>query len=229
MNAQPEIQIGEVVITPPRLRGWMHLVCFVLAIPAGIVVVAMADGTKATAGAAVYAVGLVALFGVSGMYHRFPWRPSVKRTFQRLDHTTIFVMIAGSYTPLCLVALDGSTRIAMLVMAWTGAVAGGVFAWVQNRTTRILKNALYIALGWAALFAAPQLLRELSTAELVLIAVGGVLFTAGSIILLTNKPDPWPRWFGYHEVWHTFVVAAVVCQLVAIASVVDSSPLVDMT
>jgi hemolysin III len=211
-------------IEPPRplLRGWLHLVCFFLAIPVAVLVVAVADGVEARVAAGIYAVGLVALFGVSGWYHRGRWSDVWRRRMQRLDHSTIFVMIAGSYTPLCLVVLDGWLSIAMLVVAWAGAVAGAVLAWSDFRRSNVLRGALYIVLGWAMVFATPQLLDALSVAELVLIAVGGVLFTVGAITLGTRWPDPFPRIFGYHEVWHVMVVAAVVCQAIAIGSVVSA-------
>ncbi len=214
--------VVEAVFTKPLLRGWLHLVCFFLAIPAGIVVISLADGTAARVGAVVYAVGLVALFGVSGIYHRGRWSQEWRRRMQRLDHATIFVMIAGSYTPLCLVAIKGWVGPTMLVVAWLGAVLGAVLAFSDGGRSRVVRGALYIVLGWISVLAGPALVRNLSVAELVLIAVGGVLFTIGAITLMTHWPDPFPRVFGYHEVWHVLVVAAVVCHFVAIASVVDA-------
>jgi hemolysin III len=207
----------------PLLRGWLHLVCFFLAIPAGVLVIALAGSPRARVGAAIYAAGLVALFGVSAAYHRGPWSPTWRLRMQRLDHLTIFVMIAGSYTPVCLLVLRGWVAVATLIAAWTGAVLGGVLAWTEGRRLRTLRSALYIALGWFAVAALPQLVRHLTPAELVLIAVGGVLFTVGAVFLATRWPDPFPRVFGYHEIWHTFVVAAVVCHLVAIGSVVHGA------
>ena len=218
-----ERAIGE-VFTKPLLRGWLHLVCFFLAIPAGVLVVALATSPRGRIGALVYAVGLVALFGVSGAYHRGRWSDARRRLMQRLDHGTIFVMIAGSYTPLCLLVLRGWVAWAMLAIAWTGAVGGFILAFGRTKATRVARSALYIVLGWASILAAPQLLRNLSGAELGLIIAGGILFTVGAIFLATNWPDPFPRVFGYHEVWHVLVVAAVVCHFVAIASVVSSPP-----
>ncbi|MDQ2648573.1 MAG: hemolysin III family protein [Actinomycetota bacterium] len=222
MDTQPVRAVVEAVFTKPLLRGWLHLVCFFLAIPAGIVVISLADGTAARVGAVVYAVGLVALFGVSGIYHRGRWSQEWRRRMQRLDHATIFVMIAGSYTPLCLVAIKGWVGPTMLVVAWLGAVLGAVLAFSDGGRSRVVRGALYIVLGWISVLAGPALVRNLSVAELVLIAVGGVLFTIGAITLMTHWPDPFPRVFGYHEVWHVLVVAAVVCHFVAIASVVDA-------
>ena len=207
----------------PLLRGWLHLVCFFLAIPAAITVIALAEEGRGRVGAVVYAVGLVALFGVSGFYHRLRWSDARRRLMQKLDHGTIFVMIAGSYTPVCLMALNGWASWTMLAVAWAGATAGFVVALTGvGRIARIVRGTLYIALGWAAVFAVPGMLAHLSIAELVLIAVGGVLFTVGAVFLLTRWPDPFPRVFGYHEVWHVLVVAAVVCHFVAITSVVSS-------
>ncbi len=198
----------------------MHLVCFFLAIPAGVLVIALATSPRARVSAVIYAVALVALFGVSGAYHRGPWSPSWKRRMQRLDHATIFVMIAGSYTPICLLVLERWVAVTLLVVAWTGALLGGVLAYTNGNASRIVRNGLYIAMGWFAVIATPQLVSGLSTAELSLVAVGGGLFTVGAIGLAMRWPDPLPRIFGYHEVWHTFVVAAVVCQFVALASVI---------
>jgi hemolysin III len=139
---------------------------------------------------------------------------------QRLDHATIFVMIAGSYTPLCLLVLDGWLAITMLVAAWIGAVTGAVLAWHAGRRSSVVRSALYIVLGWVMIAATPQLVGRLDAGQLVLIAVGGVLFTVGAITLGKRWPDPFPRVFGYHEVWHVLVVAAVVCHLIAINSVI---------
>jgi hemolysin III len=205
----------------PLLRGWLHLVCFFLAIPAAVLVVAVASSGPARLGAVVYAVGLVALFGVSGSYHRGRWSDAKRRLMQRLDHGTIFVMIAGSYTPLCLVALRGWVAVAMLVIAWSGAVLGFVLSFTGGRVTRIMRSTLYIVMGWASVLAAPQLVRHLTVAELALVATGGLLFTVGAVFLATRWPDPLPHVFGYHEVWHVLVVAAVVCHFVAIASLVS--------
>lgn len=222
MRAHPTSAIPD-ALAKPLLRGWLHLVCFFLAVPAAALVVALATSPRGRIGALVYAVGLVALFGVSGAYHRGRWTDAKRRLMQKLDHGTIFVMIAGSYTPLCLLVLSGWVAWGMLAVAWTGAAAGFVLSFTGGRVSRILRSGLYIALGWASLVAAPQLLRHLSGAELTLIAVGGVLFTVGAIFLATHWPDPFPRIFGYHEVWHLLVVAAVVCHFVAIASVVHGA------
>ena len=216
---EPDVALRAPLVKP-LLRGWLHLVCFFAALPAAVLVVALASSPRGRVGALVYAVGLVALFGVSGTYHRGRWSDTKRRLMQKLDHGTIFVMIAGSYTPLCLLVLRGWVATVMLTVTWAMAVAGFVLAFTGGRVSRVLRGTLYIVMGWASVLAAPQLLRHLSAAELTLIAVGGVLFTIGAIFLATHWPDPFPRVFGYHEVWHVLVVAAVICHFVAIASVV---------
>ena len=211
---------GVVPFVKPLLRGWLHLGCFFLAVPAGLWLVAVAPTPTARIGAAVYAFGLAALFGVSGTYHRGRWSPTWRARMSRLDHSTIFVMIAGSYTPLCLVVLGGAGSRVLLGAAWTGALVGAILAWRTDRLSVFVCNALYIALGWMVLLVGRELLAGVDRVDLVLLGVGGLLFTVGAITLATRWPDPSPRVFGYHEVWHVLVVAAVVCQLIAISSVV---------
>jgi hemolysin III len=208
------------VLAKPLLRGWLHLVCFFLAVPAGIWVIASATTTTARVASAVYAFGLMALFGVSGTYHRGRWSPAWRRRMQRLDHATIFVMIAGSYTPVCLVVLRGRLGPALLVAVWVAAIVGATLSLLPGRPLHRLCSGMYIAIGWVVVLAVPQLVSSLSGHQLVLLAVGGLLFTIGAIALATRWPDPFPRVLGYHEVWHVLVVAAVVCHLVAISGIV---------
>lgn len=207
---------------PPLLRGWVHLVFFFLALPAGVAVVAASGSPRARVAAAVYAMALCALFGVSATYHRFKWSPAVRRRMRRMDHATIFVMIAGSYTPLCLLVVRGVMGIAILTVAWVGAAIGVGFAATGIAEKSVFGLVCYIGLGWLMVVALPQLLRRLSTTELALIVVGGVLYTAGAIILGTHRPDPFPRIFGYHEIWHVMVAAAATCHYVTIFSVVHA-------
>ncbi|HUR17772.1 MAG TPA: hemolysin III family protein [Acidimicrobiales bacterium] len=205
---------------PPLLRGWVHLVFFFLSLPAAVAVVTSAGSPRARAGAVVYATGLCALFGVSATYHRLRWSPAARRRMRRMDHATIFVMIAGSYTPLCLLVLRGDTANVILTVAWMGAVVGVILASTGIAERSVFGLACYIALGWVMVGALPQLLHRLSAVQMLLIVVGGVLYTAGAIILGTRRPDPFPRVFGYHEVWHVMVAAAAVCHYVTIFSVV---------
>lgn len=219
MNASPDA-VHPLHPLPPLLRGWVHLVFFFLSLPAATLVVASAGTTRARVAAAVYAVGLCLLFGVSATYHRLRWSPPARRRMRRMDHATIFVMIAGSYTPLCLLVLRGTTAGVILTVAWAGAAVGVVLASTGIAERSVFGLACYIALGWVMVAAAPQLLRRLSATQMLLIVIGGILYTAGAIILGTRRPDPFPRVFGYHEVWHVMVAAAAVCHYVTILSVV---------
>ncbi len=214
---------AEAPTPTPLLRGWLHLACFFAAIPAGWAVVNVAETDVSRLGAVVYASTVAALFGVSGTYHRQRWTPPVRRRLKRLDHATIFLMIAGSYTPLCLSALGGTMGAFLLAAVWTGALAGVVLALTAITERRVFGIAVYISLGWLAVVALPQLARRLSAVDLVLLVVGGVLYTAGAIILATRRPDPAPRIFGYHELWHLMVVAAVVCHYLVVRSVLQTA------
>jgi len=213
---------AELVPVKPLLRGWLHLACFFLSIPAGVVLILEASAGRAQVGAVVYAVGLTALFGASAAYHRPRWSPKWRLRFKRLDHGTIFVMIAGTYTPLCLVVLGGVLGTAMLVSVWAGAIAGVVLAAVGIAERRYIGGACYIALGWVAVAATPALAQHLSVAQMALIVSGGVIYTVGVCVLGTKRPDPFPRVFGYHEIWHVMVVAAAVCHFIVIQSVIST-------
>lgn len=211
---------------PPRplLRGWFHLVAFVISVPAGVLVVASASSTRARAAAVVYAIALSALFAVSATYHRRAWSAAGRRRMRRVDHGTIFVMIAGCYTPLCLLALRGPASAALLVGAWVGAAIGlglAISGWAEKR---VFGLACYIGLGWILVFALPQLTRELSLAGFLLLVAGGLTYTVGAVVLGTNWPDPFPAIFGYHEVWHVLVIAACLCHYLMIYSVVHGAP-----
>jgi hemolysin III len=161
--------------------------------------------------AAIFAVGLTGLYGVSGFYHRRNWSARAERIMKYLDHSMIFVLIAASYTPITLLALRPAMGITLLVLAWTGAVVGIIVTIARLDRWRGLGLAMYLGLGWLAVVAAPQLARSLSRPELVLLFGGGVLYTVGAVVLARNRPNPWPKTFGYHEVWHAFVVGAGAC------------------
>jgi hemolysin III len=195
----------------PRLRGRLHQVAFFVSIPAGIALVALARTSAARVGAGVFAAALTGLYGVSAAYHRGRWSVGAERLMKRLDHSMIFVFIAGSYTPITLLALRPASGITLLALAWSGAALGVLITvWRLERWPRV-GFALYLVLGWLAIVAAPQLLHSLSTVELALLVIGGILYTVGAIVLARKRPDPHPTVFGYHEVWHTFVVGANTC------------------
>jgi len=206
----------------PLLRGRIHLVGLVAVVPAGIVLVAGAASTAARVGAAVYAAALVALFAASSAYHGLGRSPRSQGWLRRLDHSSIFILIAGSYTPLCLVALRGWLGGTLLTAVWITAIVGVVLklGWF-DRCNRI-GGVLYIVMGWAAVAAMPALVSSVSVTTVALLIAGGVVYTVGAVVLATRFPNPSPRVFGYHEVWHALVVLAVVLHYTAIRSVVSS-------
>jgi hemolysin III len=195
----------------PRMRGRFHQVAFFVSIPAGITLTALARGAEARVAATIFAACLTALFGVSAAYHRGRWTEQARAIMKRLDHSMIFVFIAGSYTPVTLLALRPAWGITLLALAWTGAAAGVVITVLRLERWRAVGFTMYLVLGWLAVFATPQLLDALSAVEMGLLVTGGVLYTVGAVILARGRPDPRPAVFGYHEVWHTFVVGASAC------------------
>ncbi len=195
----------------PRLRGWFHEVAFFVSIPAGIALIALARGAAAHVSAAIFAAGLTGLYGVSAIYHRGRWSARAERVMKYLDHSMIFVLIAASYTPITLLALRPAMGVTLLVLAWVGAVIGIVVTIARLEHWRGVGLAMYLGLGWLPVVAAPQLATSLSRPELALLLAGGVLYTVGAVVLARNHPNPWPTTFGYHEVWHAFVVGAGAC------------------
>lgn len=204
----------------PRWRGRLHQIAFFVSLPAGVALVAVASGIEARVVATVFAVSITGLYGTSALYHRGKWSPRRLRLMQRLDHSMIFVLIAGTYTPLTLMALRPAWAITLLSLAWTGAAVGITLEFLRLNRLRHAGDVMYIGLGWLIVIATPQLLRSLGAAQLALIVTGGVLYTVGAIVLAARRPDPDPRVFGYHEVWHAFVVAAGLCHYAAIFAIV---------
>ncbi len=204
----------------PRYRGRIHQVAYFCSIPMGVVLVILARGAVATTVAAVYAVSLSLVFGASAAYHRGSWSPSARRWMKRLDHSLIYVLIAGSYTPLTVLALHGPWEVVLLSLAWTGAAIGIAMKMARPDGLQVVSASLYMALGWLIVIAAPQLIRGLSPTALALMMAGGLLYTAGAIVFAIRRPDPRPATFGYHEVWHVFQVAAAGCHFVMIMLIV---------
>lgn len=207
----------------PRWRGRLHLVAFFVAVPAGIVLVLSAPPGRARIASAVYALSLAGLFGTSALYHHLPPGSRAKRVFKRLDHSMIFVLIAGTYTPFSLLVLEGAWRVVILSLVWGGGALGIVLKLVSIDGLQALGGALYITLGWVAIVAMPPLVRGLSPAPLVLMVAGGILYTAGAVVLLLRRPDPAPAVFGYHELWHSFTIGASACHFIAVLLVVLSA------
>jgi hemolysin III len=195
----------------PRLRGRLHQIAFFVSLPAGAVAVALAPTLATRLTTLVFAVGFSGMFGASAAYHRLRWTPAGRDRIRRLDHSMIFVAIAGTYTPVTLVVLDGPFEIAALAAVWTMAAAGVVLKVFVMHRFEVLGSAMYPLLGWAAIVALPQILREISLAAVGLMFAGGLLYSAGAIVLATRRPDPDPLVFGYHEVWHAFVLGGWAC------------------
>jgi hemolysin III len=200
----------------PTWRGVLHQVAFFVAIPAGLAIVSVAQGSSAKIATIVYAVSLAGLYGISAAYHRLARSQAHRRWLRRLDHSMIFVLIAGTTTPVALVGLQPPWSIVLLAMVWGGALAGIVMKMTRIERFRVATGILYVTVGWAAVVFAPQLIRGLSRPSLLLILAGGVLYTSGAIVLFRNRPDPAPATVGYHEIWHAMVIAASACHYVAV-------------
>ncbi len=201
----------------PKLRGWMHAASAPLTLAAGIVLVVLSPTATTRIGSAVFATSALVLFTVSGIYHRGTWSPRVWRFLRRFDHANIFLLIAGSYTPFTLILLHGSERVVLLSVVWTGAILGVLFRVFWNDAPRWLYTPIYIALGWAAVFYFGDFVQNGSTAVLVLMAVGGGLYTLGGVVYGFKRPNPFPRWFGFHEVFHTLTIAAFAAHYVGVS------------
>jgi hemolysin III len=202
----------------PRLRGVSHQWAFYVSLALGTALVAAAEAGQPRLAAAVYAVSVAALFGTSALYHRITWASqAARRWMRRLDHSMIFFLIAGTYTPFALLVLDGTLATVILVVVWTGALAGSVMKLVWIDAPKALVAILYLALGWVAVAAFPTMLDELGITGSVLVAVGGLLYTAGALVYAFQRPNPAPTVFGYHEVFHALVILAAALQYAVIA------------
>ncbi|MFC3494054.1 PAQR family membrane homeostasis protein TrhA [Glycomyces rhizosphaerae] len=207
----------------PRLRGWLHLGAFPTAIIAGLILISTAPTLTGRLATAVYIATSAALFGISALYHRTNLNERATKWLKRLDHANIYLIIAGTYTPIAVLALDGTARTALLTAIWAGALAGVAFRTLWVGAPRWLYTPLYIGLGWAAVFVMPQLIDGAGTTATVLIFTGGVLYTIGGVIYALKRPNPSVQWFGFHEVFHAFTLAAYAAQFAAVALVVHSA------
>lgn len=204
----------------PRLRGWIHLWSLVVSIAAGATLIALAAATvsaQAAFGTSIYVATVLGLFGVSALYHRRTWRTLGARTWmRRLDHSMIFLFIAGTYTPLAMLAMRPTTGTLVLAVVWGGALGGVALKLAWPNAPRWVGVPVYVALGWVAVFVLPQLLAHAGVAVLVLLLAGGLLYTVGALFYALRRPDPWPTTFGYHEFFHSAVSLAALCHHVAI-------------
>jgi hemolysin III len=201
----------SVAAPKPRFRGRIHQGAFFVSIPAGIVLIAVGRSAEAIVAATVFALSLSAVYGTSAAYHVRAWSPRAERIMKHLDHSMIYVLIAGTYTPVTLLVLRPAWGITLLSIAWTFALVGILLTVLALDRLHRTGMVLYLTLGWLPVVAAPELARGLSLPQLLLLFSGGVLYTAGAVMLAANWPRLRPATFGYHEVWHAFVVAAGAC------------------
>lgn len=215
MAASIARRVIEPPLHKPRARGHSHLYAAFASAIAGVLLVTGAPAQGRFV-AAVFACTATAMFAVSAFLHRGDWSPVAYRRLHRLDHTTIFLLIAGTYTPVLWLGTSGALRTVVLTCVWVGAIAGITFEWLPTSPPRGYVTAVYLTLGWAGAFAFPQLFSTIGSG-FWLVAGGGLLYTVGVVVLAARSPDPWPDHFGYHEIWHVFVITAVLLHYVAIA------------
>jgi hemolysin III len=217
------IDVNRDVLTAerPAWRGVLHSWAFFLAIPAGVLLIVFADGAAARTAAAIYTATLLIVFGTSASYHRLAQSYRARHIMQRLDHGMIYLLIAGTYAPICLVALPPEWGIPLFASIGAIGLLGMVIKLAAIQRLQWLAYALYPVMGWAAVVATPALRSSMSSLQIGLVVAGGLAYTIGFPVLLLKRPDPWPRVFGYHEVWHGFTVLAAVLHFGAVALVVS--------
>jgi hemolysin III len=201
----------------PLLRGVLHQGAFFVAVGVAPWLILAADGARRRLVAAIFAGSVAACFGTSALYHRVTWTPKLRLLMRRADHAGVYLLIAGTYTPVSVLVLQGAWRPAILTIVWSGAFAAIVLKFVWVTAPEWLAAAIGIALGWVAVVALPQLVARLNPAAVILLVVGGLAYTAGGVIYARRRPDPVPAVFGYHELFHALTIVAVACQYVAIA------------
>jgi hemolysin III len=212
IGEHPYAHVEELI---PTWRGVLHAYAFWIALIAVVLLIALAPSPDARLAAGIYGAGMCSLFAVSGLYHRWRWNPRWRPLVRRLDHSTIYVFIAASITPLALLVLTGPVQTAVLLLGWIGALAGIAMsaAWIE--APRGLVAFSYVAVGCGALTGLPQTLSRLALTPLLLLGLGAVLYIAGAAVYALRRPDPWPRTFGFHEIFHSLVVAAAACHFIA--------------
>jgi hemolysin III len=201
----------------PLLRGMLHQWAFWFSLVAGSLLVAEARGAVRTGAAAAFAASVAVCFGVSALYHRVTWTPRLRLWMRRFDHAGVYLLIAGTYTPVGLLVLSGGWRVGVLGVVWTGVAAAILLRFIWVGAPKALAAGIGLALGWVAVVALPKLVTAIDAAGFVLLVIGGLLYTAGAIVYARRRPDPFPAVFGYHELFHALTIVAVACQYVAIA------------
>ncbi len=218
VTAAKEATADAIAAVKPRLRGVSHQWAFFASLVLGAALIVLAKTPRATLAVGIYAVSLSALLGTSALYHRVNWtRPDVRLWMRRLDHSMIFFLIAGTYTPFALLVLHGALASAILVVVWIGAIAGAVVEMIWIDHPKWVAALIYMSLGWVAAVAFPELWTSMGVAGTLLVAAGGLLYTAGAVVYATQRPNPNPAIFGYHEVFHLLVIAAAVAHFSAVA------------
>ena len=216
MHATPES--NHPLLIKPLLRGWSHVVAFFMVLVLGAILINSAAGTDRGPGLMIiYVVGTASMFGVSAAYHRLRWTPRARALMSKFDHCTIFLAIAGAYTPVAVIGLHGMYQTIVLCLSWVGAVVGISLEWLPFDLPRWLFAAVYVVVGWAALFAFPQLYSGLGAGGFLLILGGGLAYTTGAVVYALKRPDPWPTVFGFHEVFHAFTIIGAGMHFAAIA------------
>ncbi len=214
---------GVVAELKPRLRGWLHAYAAVISVVTGAALISVAAaqrGAPAATTTSIYSATVTLLFGVSALYHRLGWSDRARALMKRLDHSMIFVFIAGTYTPIAVLSLPRNAAIAVLVAVWTGAAFGVALQTTWRSAPRWLSTPCYIALGWVAAFVMPDLLHNAGVAAFTLIIAGGVVYTVGGVVYALKRPNPYPGTFGFHEVFHLCTLVAAICHYVAVWLVV---------
>jgi hemolysin III len=209
----------------PSWRGAIHLGTLPIAVVAGIVLVTLADGVTATVSSAVFAMSSILMFGISGTYHRFSWKPGTKKILRRLDHANIFLLIAGTYTPIAVLALPGDKALLLLALVWGGTLLGIGFRVLWLSAPRWIYVPLYLALGWAAVMYMGDLFAA-NVAMMVLVIVGGLAYSLGAVVYATRRPNPWPAHFGFHEIFHALTVVAYLSHWSSVMLIALNPPLV---
>ena len=213
-----EVASEAIAAVKPRLRGVSHEWAFFVSLVLGAGLIVAAKTPKATLAVAIYAVSLSALLGTSALYHRVNWkRPDVRRWMRRLDHSMIFFLIAGTYTPFALLVLNGPLADAILAVVWAGALIGAIVEMVWIEHPKWVTALVYMSLGWVAAVAFPGMWEEMGVGGALLVAAGGLLYTVGAVVYATQRPNPNPRVFGYHEIFHALVIVAAATHFAAIA------------
>lgn len=205
-----------VTAVKPKLRGWLHAATFPVATVAGVLLVALAPTQEGRLAGAIYTVTAALLFGISALYHRGRWSPRVQDVLRRFDHANIFLIIAGTYTPFTIMLLDSWNATILLLLVWSGALIGIAFRVLWVGAPRWLYVPVYIALGWAAMFWLPSFAATGGAAVLTLIIIGGLAYSAGAIIYALKRPNPSPRWFGFHEIFHACTLAGFLAHHVGV-------------